>query len=361
MIEIKYYASVYIYIILLTTLVLGLQIKQFYGGQLNKVVKINKLFALSLMLFSVFYIGLRPIVGGYFGDSGVYAAAFRGFENGSKLYFNKDLGFSIFLKYCSQLLNISQFFIFCAFLYIGTLYLACRRWFRENYLLAFVMYLGAFSFWSYGTNGIRNGIATSLVILGMAYYDRKIIMLTILSIAIGFHLSALLPVLAFIFTFFYKNTKYYLISWVLCIFLSLLMPSFWESFFAGIGFADERFAGYLLSNDFDDQFSSVGFRWDFLVYSSVPVFLGYHYIYKNGFKEKFYLQLFHTYLVANGFWILVIQASFSNRFAYLSWFLMPIVIIYPLLREKIWTNQFVKIGWILVLHFSFTYTMYLIK
>jgi len=118
-------------------------------------------------------------------------------------------------------------------------------------------------------------------------------------------------------------------------------------------------ADYLLNDEYADQFSSTGFRWDFLLYSAIPVYLGYHYIVKRGYKNKMYIQLFNTYLVANAFWILVIRASFSNRFAYLSWFLLPIVLIYPLLLKNFWPHQYPKIGLMLVLHFLFTYIMFL--
>ena len=61
------------------------------------------------------------------------------------------------------------------------------------------------------------------------------------------------------------------------------------------------------------------------------------------------------------FWIIVINASFSNRFAYLSWFLYPIVLSYPLLRMSIWKNQGRKTAYILIAHSLFTYLMWLIK
>mgnify|MGYP007128044265 CR=1 FL=1 len=58
-----------------------------------------------------------------------------------------------------------------------------------------------------------------------------------------------------------------------------------------------------------------------------------------------YLLLLHTYVLANAFWVMLIRASYSNRFAYLSWFMYPVVLAYPLLtlrfgrsREKGWND-----------------------
>lgn len=63
------------------------------------------------------------------------------------------------------------------------------------------------------------------------------------------------------------------------------------------------------------------------------------------------------YCVANAFWVLVINAAFSNRFAYLSWFLMPIVIMYPLFKYKIVPDQYKMIGLVIISYFMFTYLM----
>jgi hypothetical protein len=106
-------------------------------------------------------------------------------------------------------------------------------------------------------------------------------------------------------------------------------------------------------------FSSTGFRWDFVLYSGFAVFAGYYYIIKRGFQDKFYTHIWGTYMIANAFWILVIRANFSNRFAYLSWFLMAIVIAYPLFRVKFWSNHYQIVGRIFFAYYLFTYFMYL--
>src|SRR5690606_25184293 len=107
----------------------------------------------------------------------------------------------------------------------------------------------------------------------------------------------------------------------------------------------------------EGKFSSTGFRWDFLLYSSTAVFAGWYYIVKRNYKDKIYFWLFNTYVFSNAFWILVIRANFSNRFAYLSWFMIGLVIIYPLLKQQIIPKQHQVIGLILIAYFSFTFFM----
>ena len=66
-------------------------------------------------------------------------------------------------------------------------------------------------------------------------------------------------------------------------------------------------------------------------------------------------KIYSIYLFANALWILVIQANFSNRFAYLSWFMLGLVIVYPFLKQLFFKNQSAILGNILLLYFVFTY------
>jgi hypothetical protein len=75
-------------------------------------------------------------------------------------------------------------------------------------------------------------------------------------------------------------------------------------------------------------------------------------------SDPFYARLVNTYLLTNALWVLVIHASFSNRFAYLSWFMMPWVLLYPFVTGKvIHRPQTGFIAAILFAHYLFTYLM----
>jgi hypothetical protein len=66
----------------------------------------------------------------------------------------------------------------------------------------------------------------------------------------------------------------------------------------------------------------------------------------------------NTYLLANSLWILLIEANFSNRFAYLSWFMMPWVLLYPFVPGKIVGRPRTRlIAGILCAQYLFTYVM----
>jgi hypothetical protein len=320
----------------------------------NLITKYNKNFGKIILFFVLLYMGLRPIHG-VFVDMITYNRGFIRYAEGAMIVSANDLFFHVFTKFLSSFVSASTYFFLCATLYVVPLYVVCKKWFHSYWLYGFLFLVCAFSFWAYGTNGIRNGIAGSLFLLGVSR-EKRFWQVIWFVLAIGFHKTMLLPIAGFVLSNFCNQPKTMIVFWALCVPLSLIGGGFFESFFGSIGFDDERM-GYFNSEIEEGKFSSTGFRWDFLLYSSAGVFAGWFYIVKRKYNDKIYFILFNTYLFANAFWILVIRASYSNRFAYLSWFMIGLVIIYPLLKQNIIKGQHKKIGLILIVYFAFTFLM----
>ena len=191
-----------------------------------------------------------------------------------------------------------------------------------------LFYIGAFSFYGYAVNGIRNGVACSFVILALAGVCKgeRTWPIILSFIAIGCHKSTALPLAAMFFTYFVKNPKLMYATWFGAIALSLVFG-----------------------------------RWDFLLYSAMPILLGWYAVFKRKVYNHTYLILLGTYIYANAFWVMVIRGLFSNRFAYLSWFIYPIVLAYPLLNLPVFKkNHSKKTAWILLAHFGFTTIMWML-
>lgn len=75
-------------------------------------------------------------------------------------------------------------------------------------------------------------------------------------------------------------------------------------------------------------------------------------------SDPFYARLVNTYLLTNGIWVLLIHSVQSNRFSYLSWFMMPWVLLYPFVPGRY--NGRPRTGLIaavLCAHYLFTYVM----
>lgn len=363
-------ASLYYKLHLLFVLVLTIIECYLISRRNNNQLLYSKYNSWPILLYAFLFtiiVGLRPISAQYFGDTANYALIYERYQDGL-LDVNStaegDWLWNRFMFACSQVMAVPYFFLIVEILYVIPLIIACKRWSANNMSVMLLFAMAAFSFFSYGTNGIRNGMACSLVVLALTFIDgskwEKIICAILCFIAITTHKSTALPVLAMVFTAIYRKPKPMFVFWFLSIIISLLAGSAVSNFFESLGF-DDRMTSYLDTSDDElmAQFSRTGFRWDFLLYSMAPIVLGWYVIFKRRVWDKKYLLMLGTYIYSNAFWIMVIRSAFSNRFAYLSWFLYPFVLAYPLLRLNIMPNQGRRLCVIIMLaHLSFTLLMY---
>lgn len=341
----------------------------YYYSRLNRGFELeyNKKRRYGLILFYaiafIIVVGYRPISGYYFGDTINYAHIFN-FLQGDTVKPDKEDEwiFDYITWWCAQNMDVHSYFLLIEILYIVPVLIACKKICPNNPAVMMLFFMTSFSFFSYGTNGIRNGMACSLIILAIAYtFDKKkwklLISLLLAFIAYGCHISTALPIISMIVCLFFKNTKLLIYFWVLSIGISLVAGGQVEAFFTSLGF-DDRMSVYSSENVDTSLFSSTGFRWDFLLYSAMPIILGWYCFFKRGIIDKKYSYLLNTYILCNSFWVMMIRASYSNRFAYLSWFLYPIVLAYPLLSFKVFQDKNNnKVAWILVAHTAFTIIM----
>ncbi|SCY38984.1 EpsG family protein [Flavobacterium caeni] len=357
-IPVALYDNVFYNILLVFVVVFFLQSRN-VALENGQNLRVKSTFGKVLLAFSIIFIGLRPITFSHFGDMGMYNIYFVNYLEGAPLVLEgKDIGFEIFMKLCSYVMMPQFFFLTIAFLYIFPFYTVSKKLFADYWFYGFFMLLISLSFWGAATNGLRNAVATS-IFLFVFVTENKYAKFGIMLLAILFHKSMLIPTGAYLAAMYYQDTKTYFKAWFAAIPLSLALGGFWETLFLNLGFAeDEKLKNYLIENeDLVDRFSSSGFRWDFLLYSGVGVYAGWYFIYKRKFEDAVYLQLVNTYLITNAFWILVIRANFSNRFAFLSWFMLGLVIIYPMLKNKFFTKQHLIIGNIILCYFAFTYLL----
>ncbi len=311
-----------------------------------------------VFIIVLLYIGLRPISGKYFVDMGTYAITFKDYAEGYDINKDKDVYFELFTQFCTKIMTVEFYFLVCAALYIVPLYYASKKLFNEYWFYGFFMLIISMSFWAYGTNGIRNGIATSFFLYAISR-NTNLKMIPFIIIAIMAHKSLTITTLAYIISRFVKNTKFIIYFWLFTILLSLAFGAFFEGVFLNLGLGDEeRIKGYFEDDeDLLEAVLKVGFRWDFIIYSASAVFTGWYFIFKKNYKDVFYTQLYNTFLITNAVWILVIKANYSNRFAYLSWFLMGFVIIYPLIKNKFFENQHQVVAKIIAAYFFLTFLL----
>lgn len=329
-----------------------------------------------LIIFAVFFVlffGLRPVAH-VFGDTTIYADRYKVMQNYGvySMTFQKDgsvdvsgsagndwLFYSLMFL-CAKVMSVNFFFLIVMFFYIVMMFWGCRKLDYKHGATLMLFCIGAFSFYGYSVNGIRNGVACSFMILALARFCKGEKMWpAILSFAaIGCHKSAALPVACMLFTYYVKKPKYMYIVWISSIIFSLVIGGYLSNTLTLFGLDDRLTANLQSGADVADSWGvemESRFRWDFLIYSSMPIILGWYTIFKRKLYNNTYLILLGTYMYANAFWVILIRSLFSNRFAYLSWFLYPIVLAYPLLNFPVFKEQHSKkTAWILLAHFMLT-------
>jgi hypothetical protein len=251
------------------------------------------------------------------------------------------------MKLFTLFTSVKVFYVVCAFLYTYLPYLSFKKQFGPLAIYVFIAYLVSLSFLPFGINGLRNGLAVAIFLSAFTYLNNKWIFYFIIILSISFHKAMLLPFVAFLISsFVIKDNKKALYFWLLTIPISLLFRDILENFAELIFSSDTVIQDDRASTYFSEEGQkykvSGQFRWDFIIYSGAAVFVGYWAILKKKLSNPLYTLIFRTYIIANGMWILLIYAPYTNRVAYLSWFLMPIVLTVPFIsdiRDSISNNK----------------------
>ena len=353
MIPAEYYSLVYIIIVIL----FGIPVIQRYANRSvdtienvgNEPVGKSLLFTILIMLF----VGLRPNSAVFADGPGYWAGILdHRWEFISYKGANYQFATKLLMSFLSSH-NIHPrigFIVFSAIIYGGA-FIAMRKLFPRDTLLAMIMFFGNFGTFGGAVNGINSGMACSMFLCALAYKDNWKVCLFFLVISFGFHHSLELSIAAFIACLFYKNTKVYFYVWIISLILAILHVSYFQTLFAS--FTDNHGARYLLTNE--DSWVT-GLRLDFVAYSFAPIVLGWWISKKKEFQNS-YQFVFNVYLLMNSIWLLCMYASYTNRIATLSWSLFPVIILMPLLNDKVADNQYKVLSWFVIGQLSFTLLM----
>lgn len=282
-----------------------------------------------LCLIFIWRLGFLPVGWGISGDREIYAHRLFGthhLDNSYILTHEQDPLFTILSKIIYNATDLQTYFVGIAAIYVSLYFFACRRMVDKNQVWLFVTVILSMGFIAYGYNTIRAGLAFSIFLFAITYRKNLIMMLGLLLLASGIHFSVAIPTLMFLVSKYFPLSKVYFALWVLSIPVSFFAGDFFNNLFSQ--FSEDQRTEYLIKKN---THYNIGFRIDFIVYSLLPVIVGYYYIFVRKFKSVWYKNIYNTYLLTNIFWILVITSNYSDRFAYLSWFLIPFILVYPVL------------------------------
>lgn len=321
--------------------------------------------ACVIALFFLLFFGLRPTENDpmlYMADTGGYAAHYNSlkrheinpfywmYDHNGNLVLNGEFIFSWIRSEMASLgFSVHLWLLVVASIYIIPKIILIKKWFSGYSYLAVLFVITSFSFYSGGINGIRNADASSIFLLGMSYLITRgtnlrnvIIGIILCCSSYYFHHSVVILAIALVASLFLvRNTNIAIIIWLFSIFLSLVFGNA-LAFYGSSLFEDDRASDYLLAGQNSavmGGFSHTGFRWDFLLFSAMPILLGWYVTVKRAIVDRTYQLMLNTYIIANAVWIVFIYAAFCNRFAALSWSMYSYVLLYPLVRYNLWGTR----------------------
>lgn len=305
------------------------------------ISKVLPIFSVLLCCLAVVVIVSLPVEISF--DKSVYQGQFVGNIDINNF---KDIFWVAYVLFCRAIFspeNPDLFFILTAILYCLGYLVFFRRTSNKDYsfyALAFSML--CMGFFAYGNNTSRAGLAISILLLALSLKKINIAYIFLSIISILIHKSLLIPIILYVLCCFVTNTKYYFRFWLFMLVISALNVDISGVFLPVVNF-DERVSGYIdgVNNAASMAlYPNAGFRLDFITYSLIPIVAGWYYISRLKYADEFYKRIYNTYILANAVWLAVIRIPFSDRFAYLSWFLIPIIMIYPLIdKNKVVENR----------------------
>lgn len=324
--EIYFIQGYYYYLLffLLTTVVVSL-ISYFDKRRVNNLLSF---LLLCFSIFTVFYIGDRNTNIGV--DTYNYNLSFNLYKESGTFLIRKDFFFDFFTYSLSKIVDFHIFLKICAFLYVFGAFIGLKKIFKENFYLPFLLFIISPYFFQFGINVMRNGIAASMLLLSISYYytqDKKWKVLTFVLVALGFHISMIIPVVMFFISKYIKKIEAVFLIWLASIFLSLFKINILSSIAGLILQFSDRIGSYAENTE---ENSSWG---NFLIFGAFPVLLAIYWITQKKFKNSFFLELTKTYMLTHTIYITLINTLFALRFGYLAEFMMPILLFFPLMEN----------------------------
>lgn len=355
MISGEYYLSIYMFAVTIITFIYANKYKHYTLGDTGTIPLV--LLSVAIALF----IGFRPVYRGFV-DMMNYSYVY---DHNLGMPFDFDWEaenylFDNWFSFCYSLsFDKSFFFLSIALIYFIGAVFACKKLFKKHSAIAYLFFLGAFSAFSYGTNGIKAGAAMSIFLMAVAWWNNKVVAILLLWVTLGFHHSMLMPIAAFVLCYFVRKPKWFFYGWLACLLLSVAHVTLFMNVVADLVSGDDARAAAYLDADAIWEGKS-GFRYDFVIYSAMPVLAGYYAIVKCQIESQTYNFMWSLYCVINAFWLICMYVQYTNRIAYLSWGLYPFVLCYPFLMVKFDDRQYKWLANIVLLHLGFTLFMNII-
>ncbi|GBD61280.1 hypothetical protein TEH11_0963 [Tetragenococcus halophilus subsp. halophilus] len=250
-----------------------------------------------------------------------------------------ETGFVTFQWFLSQV-SISYFF----FILISTLLIlliiivALKKVISFTQLPLFIFgYLSLFSFYSLVNNVLRQGFSAAFLLLMLVFLEKNKYIRAIFSliVALSFHMSALIGAILIVLYKIKVPFKVYVYTYIITALTMLFNLN--QRIVSLLSFSfTNTIDNYLQQYTSEASLTSYGEtnRLDFLLFSLFWFFLALFFYKKFLYSDLFYLLVVKAYAVYGSIFFLFGFISFSDRLAVYSWFLIPLVLFYPLINMQ---------------------------
>ncbi len=354
-----------IYLIASTILTIyAIIISSWYGEKSWGNKKTTDFVVLLFVFLLTLFMGLRPI-DETFVDTVTYARLYESYQSISSanlLGQTKDYFFTYISFLLSKFLDVQLYFLLLEVLYVVPRVLALKKFFNGYLAIATVLLVTDLFFFAYGVNTIRSGIASGFSILGLSFIfsDKREYLKGVVLMVIGtlFHFSVMLYFAVLVAVFLQRNTRVYLLFWGVSIGASYFLLGQITNWIESLNFLvlSDRISSYMESASIFDTYNR-GFRLDFILYSTPPILMGVYFKEVKRMTNNTYSALLNFYILTNALWILIINASYSDRFAYLSWCLYSLVMYYPVHKFSKGNERFLLTTLALTLNLTLLYVL----
>lgn len=329
-----------ILIALITVLLVSLYISINRDKQASKTKNIT-LYSFAIIIALLF--GFRDTHVGY--DTVNYIDIFSSYIYISEFEVSRDALWDLLNYTLAQITDDPKIlFLIVAFGYIFFPICGVKKILTDNTIYFFLLFIISPNFFLYGANGIRSGLAASIFIFSFRFLDSKKQWI-ILLFSFFMHASMAAPILFYIFSKYIKKTHFIFIIWGICLALTILGLNL----LSAIPFESERLSGYLSSSN--ESLKILNMPVTFLTYGIIPIIFCYYIIHIKKLYDPFFNKLAITYILSNCIYILSFNVAFTVRFAYLSEFLMPLLITYPIFKFELFKHKELKLTFIFLFVF----------
>lgn len=317
-------------------------------GKNNTILNNSYISRITILMFIALIVALIPLRNFVYGDMLVYV---NSFQNMHTLTLKQALGnssweplFVLFQWVVSRFTQNPNIFIISSFLFYIIILLRSFKKFSSHWQRIFLLfgYLNFAFFYDYIFNGMRQGFAMVLILLAISYWldtaKNNNLIIFCVGIAAGlFHYSAFPVVLClFLLKFFKISLKFLLFSWFVA---ALLFVTGLNTQLKNLGIVSnfglvETYADIATLQHFGGETNKI----NFLVFSAFFLFLSLFLarkIHMTDEKAEVYNKIIKLYTLFNIYFLMFGFIAFSNRVAAFSWFLIPVLLWFPILNRKV--------------------------